>query len=315
MNLIQFTGALELGLLSALVAMGIYLTFRVINFPDLTVDGSYTLGASTVAYLIVNDWNPITATLMATLAGALAGLVTGFLHVSFKILGLLAGILTMTALYSINLRIMDRPNISLHSLPSVFSYGSSSLELLALVVFVAFLILVAFMLTRMGLAMRASGINPKLSPAYGINVGRMTLLGLAISNALVALAGALFAQQLGFADISMGTGTLIVGLASVIVGETLVPSFRIPIIFLGVILGSIVYRLAIAMALNINIKLEFTIPILNIHIKNFSIIASDLQLITAILVVIALLVPQLKKSLNNNKISLKPSEPPVSNLK
>jgi len=291
MNSIQFFGALEMGLFFAIVTLGIYLTFRVINFPDLTVDGSFPLGAAVSASLIVSGTHPLIATLVALFAGGVAGFITGYLHVRWKILGLLAGILTMTALYSINLRIMGRPNIALLNEPTLFSFFKSSHSVLftitgitALVV----LLLYGFLRSQMGLALRATGINPRVSPSYGINVGRMTLLGLVLSNALVALAGALYAQAHGFADISMGTGTLITGLASVIVGESLLHKRQIFWILLSCVLGSILYRVVIALALNTKIA---------------GLQASDLNLITAILVVLAMLLPQVRQ-----RISLKSGE-------
>lgn len=283
MNWIQFFGALELGLLYAIVTLGVYLTFRAINFPDLTVDGSYPLGAAVSAALIVNGVHPILATFGSVIAGALAGLVTGYLHVKWRILGLLAGILTMTALYSINLRIMGRPNIALLTEPTLFSYFSGSHSVLitiAIIVLLVVAILYWFLSSQYGLALRATGINPRVSPSYGISVGRATLAGLAVSNALVALTGALFAQAHGFADISMGANTLITGLASVIVGESLLHKHKILLVLISCVLGSILYRMAIALALNTQIA---------------GLQASDLNLITAILVVIAMLVPQIKQ--------------------
>lgn len=282
MNNIQFLGAIEIGLLYGLVAIGVYLTFRVVNFPDLTVDGSFPLGAATCAALIIEGVHPALATLAALFAGSLAGFVTGYLHVRWKILGLLAGILTMTALYSINLRIMGRPNIALLAEPILFPSPQSVLPIMIIGVLCLILLLAFFLSSQIGLALRATGINPRVSPAYGINVGKMTLLGLSLSNALVAGAGALFTQIYGFADISMGTGTLIIGLASVIVGETLLHSYRIWLILFSCVLGSVLYRLAIALALNTH---------------SFGLKSSDLNLITAALVVFALLFPQLRKKM------------------
>lgn len=282
MNSIQFFGAVEIGLLYGLVAIGVYLTFRVVNFPDLTVDGSFPLGAAICASFITNGTDPLLATLAAVFAGALAGFATGYMHVRWKILGLLAGILTMTALYSINLRIMGRPNIALLAEPTIFPNLQWILPMMVVLVLVVIALLAYFLNSQMGLAIRATGINPKVSPAYGINVGKMTLLGLSLSNALVAGAGALFTQIYGFADISMGTGTLIIGLASVIVGETLFHTYRIWLLLISCILGSVLYRLAIALALNTHF----------IGIKS-----SDLNLITAILVIVALLFPQFRKKM------------------
>jgi putative ABC transport system permease protein len=299
MNLIQFLGALELGLIFSLVTLGVYLTFRAINFPDLTVDGSFPLGAAVSAALIVADidpsliglpktllvYKPLFATFMAFIAGTLAGFVTGYLNVRWKILGLLAGILTMTALYSVNLRIMGRPNIPLLSEPTLFnlSEGPHMVRVIILgIVSVITLLLFALLSSQFGLAFRATGINPKVSPSYGINVGRMTLFGLALSNGLVALAGALYAQAHGFADISMGTGTLIIGLASVIIGESILRKHSIFVVLLSCILGSIFYWLVRALALNTQIA---------------GLQASDLNMITAGLVVIAMLIPQLRQKI------------------
>lgn len=283
MNTIQFLGALELGLLYSLVTLGVYLTFRAINFPDLTVDGTFPLGAAVTASLIVSGVNPWLATLVALFAGCVAGFITGYLHVRWKILGLLAGILTMTALYSINLRIMGRPNIALLTEPTIFTFFTGNhgvLFTIAGTIILVVLLLYAFLSSQYGLGLRATGINPRVSPSYGINVGRMTLVGLALSNALVALAGSLFAQAHGFADISLGTGTLITGLASVIVGESLFHKNKMSVVLISCVLGSILYRLAIALALSTQIT---------------GLQASDLNLITAILVVIAMLVPQVRQ--------------------
>lgn len=285
MNSIQFFGALELGLLFALVSLGVYITFRAINFPDLTVDGTFPLGAAVSATLIVKDVHPGIATFVAMIAGALAGFVTGYLHVRWKILGLLAGILTMTALYSINLRIMGKPNIAILNDPTIFDvlHGSHAiLIILAIIIILVTLLLYGFFSSKFGLAVRAIGINPKVSPAYGINVGKMTLTGLALSNGLVALAGSLFAQAHGFADISLGTGTLITGLASVIIGENIFHKHQMGFVLISCILGSILYRIAIAFALNA----QFT-----------GLQASDLNLITALLVVFAMLTPQIKQAI------------------
>lgn len=281
-NLIQLKGAIELGLIYGLVAIGVYLTFRVINFPDLTVDGSFPLGAAVAASLLVQNVDPFLACFAAMLAGAIAGFITGILHVRWKILGLLAGILTMTALYSINLRIMGKPNIALLSETTLFNYLPSVLLTLFIIVGIVIIILARFLNSQFGLALRATGINPRVSPAYGINIGKMTLFGLCISNALVALAGALFTQAHGFADISMGTGTLIIGLASVIIGETLITSHRIWLVLISCVLGSILYRIAIAIALNL-------------HVAGLK--TSDLNLITAVLVVFALLFPKFRQKL------------------
>ncbi len=285
MNLIQFLGALELGLLYSLIAMGVYISFRVLDFPDLTVDGSFPLGAAVLASLILRGWSPLVATALATLAGALAGLCTGYLHVRFKILGLLAGILTMTGLYSINLRIMNSPNLALLDEPTLFT-GRPLLVYLGLMVVSLALGLIYFLYSERGLAMRASGANPRVSQACGVNVGKMQLLGLAMSNACVALAGALFVQCQGFADISMGAGTIVAGLASVILGEALCPTRRYTVAVFSLILGSVVYRCVIAFALNST---------------DLGLRASDLNLLTALLVGCTMVVPRLRKTFSRRR--------------
>jgi len=282
MNMIQFLGSIELGLIYGLVAIGVYLTFRVIDFPDLTVDGSFPLGAAVAASLLVGGVSPVSATIIACIAGAAAGFVTGYLHVRFQILGLLASILTMTALYSINLRIMKSPNIALLSEATLFGSGDNViLVMLGIVVSICGL-LIYFLYTHFGLGIRASGVNARVSRTYGVNVGAMILIMLALSNGIVAFAGALFAQSQGFADISMGAGTIIIGLASVIIGETIIHTRRVWLALLSCIVGSVVYRLAIAFALNSS----------DIGLK-----ASDLNLITAVIVTLTMILPKLKNKI------------------
>jgi putative tryptophan/tyrosine transport system permease protein len=283
-NQVALFGALELGLVYGLVALGVFLSFRVLNFPDLTVDGSFPLGAAVAASAIVAGIDPYLATLLAILAGALAGLVTALLNVRFKILHLLASILTMIALFSINLRIMGRPNIALLGEPTVLTpfegLGVRGMLLTPALVGVALVIVMAlltrFLASDYGLAMRATGANPRMARAQGIATGRAICVGMALSNALVALAGALFAQTNGFADITIGTGTIVVGLAAVIIGETLLPARRVGVVVVAAVLGSILYRLAIALALNA-------------HVLGLQ--ASDLNLVTAALVGLALILP------------------------
>ena len=291
MSLFSLLGAIEIGLIFALVALGVYISFRLLRFPDLTVDGSFPLGGAVCAVMIVAGFNPWIATLGATLAGAAAGLVTGWLNVKLKIMDLLASILMMTALYSINLRVMNGPNVPLIAEPTLFTqlqpdsmadYVLRPLVLLVIVV-LAKLLLDWFFATERGLAIRATGSNARMARAQGINTGAIVLLGMAISNALVGLAGALFVQTQGGADISMGIGTIVIGLAAVIVGESILPSRRIIWATLAVVLGAIVYRFFIAAALNSDF----------IGLK-----AQDLNLITAVLVTLALVLPQLKRKLN-----------------
>ena len=290
MSQIAFLGALELGLIYGLVALGVFLSFRVLSFPDLTVDGSFPLGAAVAASAIVAGLDPYLGTLLAMVAGALAGLVTAVLNVRFHILHLLASILTMIALFSINLRIMGRPNIALLTEQTVLTplvplgLWMPVLKVLVIgaVALVAALLLIRFLASDYGLAMRATGANPRMAQAQGVRTGPTILVGMALSNALVALAGALFAQTAGFADISIGTGTIVVGLAAVIVGETILPSRHIGLVVLACLLGSILYRLAVALALNSDV---------------LGLTASDLNLVTAVLVGLALILPNARNPL------------------
>src|SRR5690606_1398511 len=284
-------GAVEIGLIFALVALGVYISFRLLRFPDLTVDGSFPLGGAVCAVLIVAGVNPWLASLAAAAAGAVAGLITGWLNVRLKIMDLLASILMMIALYSINLRIMGGPNVPLITEPTIFTqlqpenmadYVLRPLVLLVIVV-LAKLALDWFFATERGLAIRATGSNARMARAQGIHTGALVLLGMAISNGLVGLAGAMFVQTQGGADISMGIGTIVIGLAAVIVGESILPSRRIVWATLAVVVGAIVYRFFIAAALNSDF----------IGLK-----AQDLNLVTAVLVTIALVIPQLKRKLS-----------------
>ncbi|NLF55404.1 MAG: ABC transporter permease [Thauera phenolivorans] len=294
MSLYSLLGAFEIGLIFALVALGVLISFRILRFPDLTVDGSFPLGGAVAATLIAAGTDPFSATIAATLAGALAGTITGWLNVRLRIMDLLASILMMIALYSINLRIMGRPNVPLITEPTVFTLLQSEALadyvfrplLLVGVVLVAKLLLDWFFTTQTGLAMRATGSNPRMARAQGVNTGWMILGGMALSNALVGLAGALFAQTQGGADISMGVGTIVIGLAAVIVGESILPSRKLFLATLAVILGAIVYRFFIALALNSDfIGLQ----------------AQDLNLVTALLVTVALVLPMIKRRIAGGK--------------
>lgn len=296
MSTVALLGAIELGLIYGLVAIGVFLSFRVLSFPDLTVDGSFPLGAAVLATAVTSGLDPWLATLLASLAGALAGSVTAVLNVRFRILHLLASILTMIALYSINLRIMGRPNIALLSEPTLLTpFESLGLWLpfmrplvLAVLVLIVTALLVRFLLSEVGLAMRATGSNARMAEANGIATGAAICLGMALSNALVAVAGALFAQANGFADVTIGTGTIVVGLAAVIVGETLVPRATVAATALGCLLGSIVYRLVVALAL----EADF-----------LGLQASDLNLITALLVGAALVLPTTRARLRQRRVT------------
>ncbi|EFG36872.1 ABC transport system permease [Brucella sp. NVSL 07-0026] len=289
MSQIAFWGAVELGLVFAFVAIGVYLAFRVLDFPDLTVDGSFPLGAAVTGVLILAGYNPWLAAAIAMVAGAAAGLVTATLNVRFRILNLLASILTMIALFSVNLRVMGRPNIALinqdtmltpffgHGIPEYYVRPLFLFVLVAITVFVVW----RFLESDMGLAMRATGANPRMARAQGVRMDRQIYLGMAISNALVALGGSLFAQTNGFADVTSGVGTIVVGLAAVIIGETLLRSRYILVILIGCVAGSIIYRIAIQLALS------------NGDIVGLQ--ASDLNIATALLVTFALILPRLRR--------------------
>ncbi len=277
--------AIELGLIYAIMAIGVYLTFRILDFPDLTVDGSFTTGGATAAVLIVNDVHFLLAMAAAFAVGTVAGLVTGLLHTKGNINGLLAGILTMIALYSINLRIMGKANVPLLGEDTAFSFmrslGASSgswalIAILLVLILLLKLIVDWFLSTDLGLSLQATGDNEEMIRSFGVSTDRMKILGLMLSNGLVALCGAVVAQQQGFADISMGIGLILVGLASVIVGQALLGTRTVFMATLAVIVGAVIYRLAIYFALTAGLN------------------ANDMKLISAILVVAALLLPQAK---------------------
>jgi putative ABC transport system permease protein len=283
-----YYGAIIQGFLFGLMVLGVFLTFRILNYADLTVDGSLTLGAAITASLIVSGVNPFLATLVAPLAGVLAGCITGILHTKFSITPLLSGILTMIGLYSINLRIMGRPNIPLLRQPVIYEaltrWGISPrnsefiFSILAALLFIVILNL--FLNTELGQAIRGTGDNEIMMRSLGVNTDRMKILGLGISNGLVALSGAMVAQYQHFADISMGIGMIIVGLASVIVGEVVLGVRSIHGKLVAVVIGSIIYRLVIAFILRMGF-IEYT----------------DLRLFTALLVTAALIAPQIKQKL------------------
>jgi putative ABC transport system permease protein len=274
--------AVELGLIYAIMALGVYLTFRILDFPDLTVDGSFTTGAAVAAVGIINGMPPIAATVLAFFAGSAAGIVTGLLHTKGKINGLLAGILTMIALYSINLRIMGKANLPLLREETLITPLKDA-GLLGTWLSVATFLLVAlfikfaldwFLHTDTGLAMQATGDNEEMIRSLGVSTDNQKILGLALSNGLVALCGGLIAQYQGFADIGMGIGIIVAGLASVIIGQAIFGHRLIMIATLAVVLGSVLYRVVIQLALQAGLQ------------------PNDMKLISAVLVVIALVLPQ-----------------------
>lgn len=291
MSLYEILGSLETGFIFGLVALGAYLTFKILDFPDLTVEGSFPLGAAVTATLIVSaGWNPWLATLAAGFVGFGAGYVTAYLNVRFNILHILSGIIIAISLYSINLRIMSGPNKPLLGVDTVFTYFEGfglpgymiNPIFLGIVVLVFKFALDAFLSTGWGLSMRAAGANPAMAESNSVNVGKMKLYGVGLANALTGISGALFAQIFGAADAYMGIGVIIVGLASVIVGLSILPSRTIFLATIACLIGAVLYRLAVALALNADfIGLQ----------------ASDVQLVTGMLVAIALIVQQSGSSL------------------
>jgi putative ABC transport system permease protein len=289
MTWFAFIGAVEQGLLYGIMVLGVFLTFRVLDFPDLTVDGSLPLGAAVSAVAIAKGINPYLSLMMAMAAGFLAGCVTALLNTKLQILHLLASILTMIALYSINIRIMDGPNVSLLGamtvLDPIMAWGIPGYiagpVLFAVCALLTTVLMIWFLHTDLGLAVLATGDNPRMIIAQGVNTHTIIILGVGLSNALVAVSGALVAQNQGAADVNMGVGTIIAGLASVIVGETLFGRGGIARGCIAAVLGSVVYRVAIAAALSFKLG-------------TFAFTPSDLNLITALLVVAALTAPLIK---------------------
>jgi putative tryptophan/tyrosine transport system permease protein len=297
-------GALTLGFIFSLIALGVFISFRIFAFPDITADGSSALGAALAAMLLVNNVNPLLATAAGFVGGFLAGALTGTLAMKFKINGLLAGILVMTGLYSVNLHIMGRSNISVLGSSTLSTYAERAglavtrgrnlhvmgweitpLEVSFLVASFLFVLLAGgvmylFLHTNLGTAMRATGDNAEMVRALGVNDENMIILGLAISNGFIALGGALIAQYQGFADVQMGIGMVVWGLASVIIGEALVGTRQLGLVITGAVMGSVLFRLMVAIALRLGLN------------------PNDLKLITAVFVFLALVAPKLVKRLN-----------------
>jgi putative tryptophan/tyrosine transport system permease protein len=292
-------GTFTIGFILSLLALGVFISFRIFAFPDITADGSVTLGASVAATLLVHGVTPPIASLAAFAAGTLAGACTGTLHTRFKINPLLSGILVMTALYSVNLHIMGSSNVPLLSVNTLAtqaegiglklmrgaaSFGlagwdvsvrdASVLGAIVLAVLLAGALLYWFLRTNLGMAMRATGDNVQMIRALGVNDGNMIVFGVAISNGFVALSGALLAQYQGFADVGMGIGMVVWGLASVIIGEALVGTNQLSLTIVGTVMGSVLFRLMVAVALRWGLS------------------PNDLKLITAAFVFVALIIPQ-----------------------
>lgn len=283
--LLAMQGALSQGVLWGLMALGVYITYRILDIADLTVDGSFATGGAVCAVCVVNGVDPILALLLATIAGAVAGFVTGFLHTKCEIPAILAGILTQIGLYSINLRIMGRSNMPLLKSETLFKNisemtGLSSTWTALIIGIIVSVVIVAILYwyfgTEIGSAIRATGNNEQMVRALGVNTSVTKILGLMIGNALISLSGALVTQSQGYADIKMGIGAIVIGLASIVIGEVIFGqkgnfAFRLT----SIIVGSIIYRIIVAIVLQMGMNTD------------------DLKLLTAILVAIALSVPVL----------------------
>ncbi|MBI3782311.1 MAG: ABC transporter permease [Deltaproteobacteria bacterium] len=298
-------GAWTVGLILSLLALGVFISFRVFKFPDITTEGSITVGAATAAVLLVKGVPAPLATIAGAVAGAIAGALTGVLHTKFGINGLLSGIIVMTALYSVNLRIMGQSNIPLLNVPTlatdaehlgralfgvesiaILSWSLAVRDALTLLLSVVTIVLIGtslylFLRTHLGTAMRSTGDNDQMMRALGVNVGNMLILGLALANGLVGLSGALLAQYQGFADVQMGIGMVVWGLASVIIGEALVGTQQLGYVVVAAVMGSVLFRLLVAVALRAGLS------------------PNDLKLITAGFVFAALVLPNAVKGLRS----------------
>ena len=282
--------ALEQGLVFGIMALGVYITFQVLNFPDLTVDGSFPLGAAITAKIIFSGGNPIVAIFWAVTGGILAGGLTAFFHTRLKFTNLLSGILTMTLLYSVNLRVMGRSNIPLLGQITILdmikeAFPTISMNQLTPFLFLVIILLVKLLLdyflsTEIGMAIRATGDNEQMIRSLGVDTRLTKIIGLCLSNGLVAFSGSLFAQYSGFADVGMGIGTIVAGLASVIIGHSIIKNGGIGWITASVIIGSIIYRTTVMVALRYGYRFGFQ--------------PGDLKMISVILVVIALTFPMFR---------------------
>ncbi len=302
-------GSITIGLVLALLALGIFISFRIFDFPDITAEGSFTFGAAITASLIVAGTNPVIATVLAFIGGMLAGSATGLIHTRFKINPLLSGILVMTALYSVNLHVMGKSNVPLLSQTTLFVWfeqfsnhvsGTDKIVnligwdvpakdlwtlLFCLLIIVAFsLLLLWFFRTNIGTAMRATGDNDQMIRALGVNTKVMIIFGVALSNGFIALSGSMLAQFQGFADVQMGIGMMVWGLASVIIGEALISENSLGQVIAGAVIGAVLFRLLVAIALRWGMN------------------PNDLKLITAGFVFLALVLPGIMKRTKKIKL-------------
>jgi len=288
------TDSFQEGLVWAIMALGIFISFRVLDFADLTSEGTLTLGAAIAAILIIKGVNPLLATIIAFFGGMLAGTITGLLHTKLKIPGILAGIITMTGLYSVNLKVMGKASLYIGDNKTVFSYINMLFDNRALsktltallVVIIIFLVLYWFFGTEIGMSVRTTGMNQKMSKSLGINTDLMIILGLALANGLVALSGSLIAQKMASSNMDIGKGTIVIGLASIIIGEAIIGKKSFKVWLIAIIVGSFVYQLLIAIAINL-----------------LGMNPNDLKLLQAILVAIILGMPLITKAIKNRKVN------------
>ena len=267
---------IEQSLIFSIMVLGVYISFRILNFPDMTVDGTFPLGAAISAKLLTLGVNPYLTLLVALIAGAAAGAITGLIHVKLKVKDLLAGILVMTALYSVNLRVMGKSNIPLFEEDNIFNTEYSMMITIVVLILISKFLLDYLLKTKFGFALKALGDNENLIVSLGLNEEKYKIYGLMIANAFVAFSGAVLAQYQGFADVGMGTGIIVIGLASIIIGDTLFGKRRRLAGTTIVIIGSILYRGVIAVTLSIGMD------------------ASDLKLITSVIVIVILWIQKQK---------------------
>ncbi|WP_320048161.1 ABC transporter permease [uncultured Ilyobacter sp.] len=272
-------GTLEQGLIFSIMVLGVYISYKILDFPDLSVDGSFPLGAAVAAVCVSRGMSPVLALLLAVVAGGMAGFVTGYIHVKWNITNLLAGIIVMTGLYSVNLRVMGKSNIPLFGVDHLFNTGVPSIVVILILLAVVKGSLDYLLKTKFGFALKALGDNETLVVSLGINEKHLKIYGLAISNALVALSGGILAQYQGFADVGMGTGTIVTGLAAIIIGETVFKTGKFMKATTVALLGTLIFKYVVAAALKMGMR------------------ASDLKLVTAVIVVGIMALKEKKKGL------------------
>ncbi|ADO83994.1 inner-membrane translocator (plasmid) [Ilyobacter polytropus DSM 2926] len=278
-------GTLEQGLIFSIMVLGVYISYKILDFPDLSVDGSFPLGAAVAAVCVSRGMSPVLALLLAVVAGGMAGFVTGYIHVKWNITNLLAGIIVMTGLYSVNLRVMGKSNIPLFGVDHLFNTGLPSIVVILVLLTVVKGSLDYLLKTKFGFALKALGDNETLVVSLGINEKHLKIYGLAISNALVALSGGILAQYQGFADVGMGTGTIVTGLAAIIIGETVFKTGKFMKATTVALLGTLIFKYVVAAALKMGMR------------------ASDLKLVTAVIVVGIMALKEKKKGLKRGVAS------------